>query len=121
MALMETLGIEIEEADDDGKSVASLVAGDKHLNLHGTVHGGVLAALVDSAMGAALAAARHGEGAPVTVALTVTYLAPAPPGQVRAEAVVRRLGHRITVVEADVVAEDGTVAATALGTFSTTS
>ena len=102
---------------DDGTATATVEAGDDHLNRHGTVHGGLLATLADTAMGAAVVSASHGDQAPVTVSLTVTYLEPAPTGTLRAEARTRRLGSKLTTVEADLVSADGTVVATALATF----
>jgi uncharacterized protein (TIGR00369 family) len=90
-------------------------AGDEHLNTHGTVHGGVLATMLDSAMGAAAFEA-SGE-APVTVSLTVTYLEPGRPGRLEAVAKVRKRGKRLLVVEGEVL-QDGDVVADALATFS---
>ncbi len=91
-----------------------LEAGEQHLNPHGTVHGGVLATMIDVAMGHAVAAGT--DGAPVTVSLTVTYLEPGRPGRLEATAQVRKRGKRLTVVEAEVV-QDGDVVADALATF----
>lgn len=111
-----SIGLQVVRADEGDEAEAAIEAGDAHLNRHGTVHGGVIATLVDSAMGAAVAK----EGvAPVTIALNVTYLEPAEPGRLVARARVRRRGSRITIVEADVVdADDGSVAH-AVATFTT--
>jgi uncharacterized protein (TIGR00369 family) len=116
VAFPELIQMTVERAED-GEATASIEAGDDHLNAHGTVHGGVLASLVDTAMAAALVHASDDEQRPVTVSLTVTYLEPAPPGRLAATARVRRLGGRLTIVEADIAAEDGSGVATALGTF----
>lgn len=56
----------------DGVAEVIVEAGKDHLNPNGTVHGGLLATMLDVAMGTAAAAA--GGDSPVTVALTVTYL-----------------------------------------------
>ena len=98
----------------DGGSVV-VDAADEHLNPHGTVHGGLLATMLDAAMGEAVAEA--GGERPVTVALTVTYLEPGRPGRLEATARVRKRGKRLMVVEAEVVQGDDVVA-DALGTFS---
>jgi len=92
----------------DGRARAVLDADERHLNAHGTVHGGALATLCDSAMGTAVAAA--GADGPVTVEMKVTYLRPAEPGEVVADAEVRKRGKRIIVVEAEVTQENETVA-----------
>jgi acyl-coenzyme A thioesterase 13 len=116
MAYHDLIGMTVD-ASDDGGATAAIDAGPHHLNRHGTVHGGVLASLADAAMGAALVGASHGEQDPVTVSLTVTYLEPAPDGPLTATARIRRLGGRLTIAEADIAAGDGTIVATALGTF----
>ena len=100
----------------DGDTVV-VEAGEEHLNLHGTVHGGVLATMLDVAMGSAVAEA--GGDSPVTVSLTVTYLEPGRPGRLQATAKVRKRGKRLIVVEGQ-VEQDGDVVADALGTFSIT-
>ena len=113
----ELLGLRNEEMVD-GRSRVVLHADDRHLNRHGTVHGGVIASLCDTAMGAAVmsAAPAPEESGPVTIELKVTYLEPAVPGTVTATALVRKRGKRITVVEAEVSQGDDVVAL-ALGTF----
>ena len=99
---------------EDGRVV--LDAGDEHLNPHGSVHGGVLATMIDVAMGAAV---RDGtDGTPVTVSLSVSYLEPGRAGRLEATATVRKRGRRLTVVAAEVT-QDGDVVADALGTFAT--
>lgn len=90
-------------------------ADEQHLNPHGTVHGGLLATMLDVAMGEAVAEA--GGERPVTVSLTVTYLAPGGPGRLEATAEVRKRGKRLLVVQGEVT-QDGEVLADALGTFS---
>ena len=115
MHLGELLGLDVQRLDDGGATV-TLDAEDRHLNQGGTVHGGAIATLVDTAMGAAIA--REGE-APVTIEMKVTYLEPASPGRLRAEATVRRRGKRITIAEVEVFDADGEVVAHGIGTFTT--
>ena len=98
----------------DGSTVV-VDAVDEHLNPHGAVHGGLLATMLDVAMGEAVAQA--GGDRPVTVALTVTYLEPGRPGRLEATARVRKRGKRLLIVEGEVT-QDGDVLADALGTFS---
>ncbi len=111
----QTAGVEVvsDEGDD---ACAVLDVGPEHLNRHGTVHGGAIATLVDTAMGAAVAQ----EGvAPVTIEMKVTFLEPASPGRLAAAARVRRRGSRITIVEADVTDVDDEAVAHAIATFTT--
>lgn len=113
----ELVGLEQGERGD-GCATMTLQASEQHLNPHGTVHGGVIATLVDSAMGSAVVSA--GADAPVTIEMKVTYLEPAQPGGLRAEATVRKRGKRITIVEAEVFQDDGDLVALALATFTST-
>ncbi len=110
-----SIGLEVVRADEGDEAEVVLEAGDVHLNPYGSVHGGAIATLVDSAMGAAVA---KDDVAPVTIGLTVTYLEPARPGRLVARARVRRRGSRITIVEADVTAGDDAVAH-GIATFTT--
>jgi uncharacterized protein (TIGR00369 family) len=111
----ELVGIDVDS--QAGCATVSLDAQEQHLNPHGTVHGGVLATLADIAMGAALNAATGPDDAPVTVSLVMTYLEPAPPGLTTATGTITRQGKRITIAEAAMTSADGTVVATAVGTF----
>jgi uncharacterized protein (TIGR00369 family) len=92
----------------DGRARAELEAGDRHLNGHGTVHGGAIAVSQRLAMGTAVAAA--GADGPVTVEMKVTYLRPGEPGTLVADATVRKRGKRVIVVEAEVTQGGETVA-----------
>jgi uncharacterized protein (TIGR00369 family) len=114
------LGIEVVDMEADGAAV-ELDADDRHLNLHGTVHGGTIATLVDTAMGAAVRREDTGDGAPVTIEMKVTYLRPAQPGRLRAEAAIRRRGKRIVIAEVDVVDGEGEAVAHGIGTFTSIS
>ncbi len=101
---------------EDGRAGLQLDVTDEHLNEAGTLHGGVLATLVDTAMGQAVRS-RTGEGdVPATSQLTVTYLRPGKPGTVVATAEVRTQGEHLTVCEAD-VQQDGKALVHALATF----
>ena len=111
------LGIDVVRADDDG-AVVELVADDRHLNGHGTVHGGAIATLVDSAMGMAV---YRDDTSPVTIEMKVTYLEPGQKGRLRAEAKVRKRGKRIIIAEVDVTDEAGDAVAHGIGTFTSIS
>lgn len=106
---------------DGGRAVVTLQADDNHANRHGTVHGGALATLIDTAMGAAVSSKFDGEQAPVTIEMKVTYLEPAHLGLLTAKAEVRRAGKRITIVETEVLNDSGDMVAHGIGTFTTVS
>jgi uncharacterized protein (TIGR00369 family) len=101
----ERLGAEVEIADD-GSARMTFTARDEHLNQAGTLHGGVLATLVDTAMGAAVRSATGDGDVPATSQLTVTYLRPGKPGELQVSAKVRTRGEHLTVCEADVEQDD---------------
>ena len=110
----------VAEDGEEGRARLQLEAGEEHLNPAGTVHGGVLATLVDAAMGTAVGQAGEEEETAVTVSLTVTYLKPGKPGRIVAQSELRKKGACLSVVEADVVQEEtGDTIAHAVGTFST--
>ncbi|MDN4174264.1 PaaI family thioesterase [Nocardioides sp. SOB77] len=88
---------------------------ERHLNPAGTVHGGMLATLVDTAMGAAVRSTTEDQ-VPATSQLTVTYLRPGGPGRLVVTAEVRKRGQDLTVCEAG-VEQDGKDLVHAVATF----
>lgn len=118
MGFREHVQLQVDPVDDGVARVAVDTTGE-HLNPHGTVHGGVVATMLDVAMGEAVATT--GGESPVTVSLTVTYLEPGRPGRLEATARVRKRGKRLLVVEGSVEQDSGegtAVVADALATFS---
>jgi uncharacterized protein (TIGR00369 family) len=99
----------------DGEARLEMDVDDRHLNPAGAVHGGLLATLVDTTMGAAVRSAADGDGA-ATSQLSVTYLRPGKPGRLVVTASVRKRGENLTVCEAD-VEQDGRSLVHALATF----
>ena len=118
--LAELLGIEMVDMEAD-RATIELEADERHLNAHGTVHGGTIATMVDTAMGAAVRREDTHDDAPVTIEMKVTYLRPAPPGRLRAEAAIRRRGRRIVIAEVDVMDAEGEAVAHGIGTFTSVS
>ena len=100
----------------DGVTLA-LRAGEAHCNGRGFVHGGLIASLVDNAMGLSCAEVL-GEGhSLVTASLTVNYLGSAQRGQwVTFASPSRKLGGTLCFTEGLVLA-DGAPCATASGVF----
>jgi uncharacterized protein (TIGR00369 family) len=102
------------ESPDGRDSIVRLEAGDQHLNIAGTVHGGVIASMIDTAMGRAVRSVT--EETTATSQLTVTFLDPAKPGPLVATARVTKQGSMLTIVEAEVEQDDKPIAH-ALATF----
>lgn len=100
----------------EGEVDVALVVGAEHLNLMGTVHGGVLATLADTATGLAYRTVLEPGTTFTTIQLQVTYLAAGRAGRIVARGRVVKRGRRTGYAEANVVdAEDRLLArATAL-------
>ena len=79
----------------------------------GFVQGGFLSAMLDSSMAAAPIVMSEGRLYSSTVSMTVNFLAPAKPGPIVAEGKVTELGKTIAFVEGKLLAQDGTLLATA--------
>ena len=95
------IGIIVEHVRD-GSVDLRLEAGPDHANLQGTVHGGVLATLADTAAGLAVRSAIPPGSRHVSVNLDVQYVAPAGMGTLLATGRVVRLGRRIAFAEGEV-------------------
>jgi uncharacterized protein (TIGR00369 family) len=109
------LGVTVTDTGE-GAATLTLEVGDEHLNPAGTLHGGVVATLVDTAMGQAVRTTTEDGEVPATSQLTVTYLRPGRPGRLEVQARVRSRGQHLTVCEAD-VEQDGRAVAHAVATF----
>src|SRR3954466_624678 len=105
---VDTLGVYGRTAED-GTAQLELDATDRHLNEAGTVHGGVLATLVDTAMGQAVRSLTGDDDVPATSQLTVTYLRAGKPGRLEVVGRVSKQGEHLTVCEADVEQEGRTL------------
>jgi len=113
----ELLGFDVESVQE-GRAIFRLDVRSRHKQIHGVVHGGILAALADTA--AAIAAytviPRGVEIA--TLELKINYMEPVAGGRVKADARVLRKGRNFIVTECEIFNEDGTLAAKSLLTFS---
>jgi uncharacterized protein (TIGR00369 family) len=69
--------------------------------------------MLDDTMGPAVFAMTEGRLYTATISLTVNFLSPAKPGAITGEAKVTQLGKTVAFVEGRLMAEDGTVLATA--------
>ena len=82
-------------------------------NPAGFIQGGILSAMLDDTMGPAVFVMTDGKLYTATITMTVNFLAPARPGPIAGEAKVTQLGKTVAFVEGRLMAEDGTVLATA--------
>ena len=89
----------------------------RHLQVHGVVHGGVLAALADTAGGLASYMACPLGTRVATVEMKINYLEGVERGTVTADAEVVRIGRHLAVVDCDVTDDTKRLVANALMTF----
>ena len=82
-------------------------------NPAGFIQGGILSAMLDDSMGPAVMVMSEGRFYTTTISLTVNFLAPAKPGPLAVEAQVTQLGKTIAFMEGKLMAEGGTLLATA--------
>jgi uncharacterized protein (TIGR00369 family) len=82
-------------------------------NPAGFIQGGLLSAMLDDTMGPAVFVMTDGKRYTATITMTVNFLAPARPGPIVGEATVTQLGKTIAFVEGRLMADGGTLLATA--------
>jgi uncharacterized protein (TIGR00369 family) len=113
------LGFDVERVVK-GRAIFLLDVRAHHKQIHGVVHGGILAALADTtaAIAAYTVIPRGTEIA--TVELSINYLEPVPGGRIKADARVLRSGRNFIVTECEIFNENGSLAAKALLTFGAT-
>src|ERR1700726_3673966 len=90
---------------------------ERHLQVHGVVHGGILAALADTAGGLATYMACPRGTRVATIEMKINFLEAVEAGSVTAEAVVVRIGRHIAVADCDLRDNSGRLVAKALMTF----
>jgi uncharacterized protein (TIGR00369 family) len=108
----QLLSREVLSVDDEtGEVTLRFVAKPEFANRHGTVQGGFLAAMLDSATGMAVMLSLPPDMTAVTTRLDVTYLKPASIGSLRAQSRVIKRDTRLANVEAQLTNDDGLVLA----------
>lgn len=116
-SLMTRMGMEVVTCSASSATVQMPIAGNTQI--HGILHGGAAAALVETA--ASLAASEHakvlspdGDLIAVGTSLSISHLRPAVGGNVTAHAIAEHLGHTRTVHRVTVENEDGKIVSSAL-------
>ena len=109
-------GFELTLAEP-GRVVLRMPVDERHLQVHLVVHGGVLAALADTAGGLATYMAYPRGVRVATVEMKINYLEAIEDGWVEAEARVVRRGKHIAVVDCDVRDHDSRLVGKSLMTF----
>ncbi|HEY5956032.1 MAG TPA: PaaI family thioesterase [Polyangiaceae bacterium] len=112
VGLDNTLGIEITTASPD-RVEASLVIDDRHRQVHGVVHGGVYATLVET-LGSVGAFVARGSDRTAVVGMEnhTSFLRAVRSGTLKAIALPLNRGRRTQLWEVRIETEDGKLAAT---------
>ena len=112
------LGREIIAMDEAAGAITSrFVARPEFLNRHGTVQGGFVSAMLDSATGMALISTLPESLTAVTTRLDTRFLRPARAGDLTAKAKVVSRDARSAEVEASLEDPAGTILATAIASL----
>lgn len=106
----QLLGIEVD-AVDDGYARLLLPVAEHLLQAANVVHGGVLAAFVDGAIGTVVRTVIPEGASASTVELNISYLRPAGKGVLAAEARIVRAGRTVIVGTAEVKDSSGRMVA----------
>ena len=93
-AFWQLLGMAVQVAED-GRSRVTLGVRDELRQLYGVLHGGVLASLVDGAVGVAVQSTLAEGEETTTIDLQVMYDQPARAGELTAEAELLRRGRTV--------------------------
>lgn len=109
------LGMEVAEAHEDGATLCCTIRPELR-NSHGVVHGGVVAALADAAVGVSLShrvSPRHA----TTIDLKVNYLRPARAGKLWARCHLVRVGKTLVTGRVDLKDDGDRMVAIATATY----
>ncbi|HET7419521.1 MAG TPA: PaaI family thioesterase [Candidatus Dormibacteraeota bacterium] len=102
----------------DGMAVLEMTPAEHMANHAGFVHGGMISALADSAMGRSLRTVKPGVARAMSFDLKLSFIAAAKVGEtLRATGRVVHAGRRTMVAECRVEGPGGRLVATASGTF----
>ena len=112
------LGVSLAERSE-GHAVLELTVAESHLRTRGIAHGGVIASLLDTAMGVAVSTKVPKGCFPVTAQLNVNFIRPAWNGEkLRILGDVRHSGRTTAVAVGEIRTNADVLVATSSGTFS---
>ncbi|WP_233522507.1 PaaI family thioesterase [Peribacillus glennii] len=108
------LGLEIIQFQDNNVKI-KLAVKENLLNANGTLHGGVLASMLDFIQGMLLRSVTKTKC--VTISLNTHFLASVTEGDVFAEAKILQLGYKIATLEGQITDSGNKLLAKGIGTF----
>jgi uncharacterized protein (TIGR00369 family) len=101
----------------DGHSVIRLEVTENLLQRRSSVHGGVLATLIDAAIGSAVRSELSEEQFSATVEMKINYLRPAKGSYLLAKGQIVQRGKNLAVGSAEILNDEGKLVAMGTGTF----
>jgi uncharacterized protein (TIGR00369 family) len=104
---------------EPGQAIFEYEATERHANPMGTLHGGILCTIADSAMGMAYASLLEAGESFTTLEMKINFLRPVWQGKLRAIGRVIKSGRTIGLVECDVLDEKDQLIAHATSTCMT--
>ena len=110
-------GMKVVEAAP-GEVMVAMRVEERHVNLQGLVHGGMLAILADTACGLSIRTAMEPGRLHVTTDLDIHYLAPAEPGRLLGRGKAVSVGQTLAFAEASIENGAGRLLARAQARFS---
>ena len=114
----ELIGIDVERVEN-GESVATMVAEERHSNPMGTLHGGILCDIADAAMGMAYFSTLEAGESFTTLELKINFLRPFWTGRLVARGRVVSKGRTVGMAECVVEDDEGKPVAKATSTCMT--
>ncbi|MBC7819955.1 MAG: PaaI family thioesterase [Planctomycetaceae bacterium] len=101
-----------------GHATWRLTVAEQHLRTHGILHGGVVATLLDTAMGRAVSTLCREDQSAVTAQLNVNFLRPSWSGEtLTITGEVQHSGRQTAVARGEIRTSAGVLVATGSGTF----
>lgn len=101
-----------------GRATWRLLVAEQHLRTHGILHGGVVAAMLDTAMGRAVSTLCRDDQSCVTAQLNVHFIRPSWSGEVLTiTGEVQHSGRQTAVARGEIRTAAGVLVATGSGTF----
>jgi uncharacterized protein (TIGR00369 family) len=108
-------------SEEEGMAIVEMTPTEDMANTMGLVHGGMISALADSAMGRSLRTIKPGVARSMSFDLKLSFISAAKVGEtLRATGRVVHAGRRTAVTECRVEGPGGRLVATASGTFAIT-
>ena len=113
----ETLNIIGTELEAGQATLYMEILPEKHMNTNQSLHGGVMASLLDTASGMSVRSLLDESETIATINLSINFLRPGFSGKLTAKGHVKSKGKKMATVEAELYDEKNKLLANSIGTF----